>query len=235
MHPGRNAPANDIAARVTYDQCTSNDTEGHLISTKNTADRIKALKPDPSMVAVASISAPADPYVVTWKAPTTTDSTCGVASCPWPVIAHSCTATNGTFGDPGVREAQLVEEFGANGLVLPICSDNYAPSLQRIGDMINALLGPPCVLGTVSKVSGTQDDDCKVTQNDGSGDKPIPSCADNGGTAPCWQLVAGNCVNGGRALDVSPDPSLPASAAATISYDCRLCTPGMPEPQRSCP
>jgi hypothetical protein len=234
MHPNRNAPGNDVTAMVTYDKCASNDMEGRLLGVKNTADRIKALKTDPSMVVVASLSAPAEPYTVTWRIPSTADPSCGVASCPWPQIAHSCTANDGTFGDPGVRETQLAEEFGRNSILLPICADNYAPSLQRIGDMINSLLGPKCVPGPVSLDPATGKLDCKVTENDGSGDRTVPSCTDNGDLAPCWQLVQGNCLTG-QALDVLPDPTVPASAAATISYDCRLCTPGMPEPQRGCP
>ena len=130
--------------------------------------------------------------------------------------------------------AKLGEEFGRNSLLLPICADNYAPSLQRIGDMINSLLGPKCVPGPISLDPATGKLDCKVTENDGSGDRTVPSCTDNGDLAPCWQLVQGNCLSG-QALDVSPDPTVPASASATISYDCRLCTPGMPEPQRGCP
>ena len=51
----------------------------------------------------------------------------GAASCPWPEITHTCTATDSSFADPGVRTAELVQEFGVNGLSVSICDANYAP------------------------------------------------------------------------------------------------------------
>ena len=91
-HPSRNAPNNDVAATVTYTGCRSNDTEGYLLSVDDTAQPDQGLKADPSQVIVAAITGPATPYTVNWKAPSTTDTSCGAASCPWPEIAHSCTA-----------------------------------------------------------------------------------------------------------------------------------------------
>ena len=79
MHPSRSAPNNDVAATVTYNNCTSNDTEGYLLSVVDTANRIKGLKPDPSQVIVAAITGPATPYTVNWKAPSTAEI--GRASC----------------------------------------------------------------------------------------------------------------------------------------------------------
>ena len=78
-------------------------------SVTDTANRIKALKTDPSQVAVVSIQGPVTPYTVTWKSPSTSDTSCGAASCPWPVIAHTCTAGDGSFADPGVRTSELVQ------------------------------------------------------------------------------------------------------------------------------
>jgi hypothetical protein len=96
-HPDRNAPNLDVAATVTYAGCVSDDNDGYLLSAADTANRIKSLKRDPSQVLVAAITGPASPYTVTWKAPSSTDTSCNTTgkTCPWPVIAHSCTATNG--------------------------------------------------------------------------------------------------------------------------------------------
>ena len=137
MHPSRHAPGMDMNAMVSYDTCTSNDTEGYLLSTVETANRIKALKADPSKIIVAAITGPAAPYTVTWKAPSTADTSCGAASCPWPVIAHSCTtAVDGSFADPAVRIIELTNQFGANGIVRSICSDDLGagPAKRRAGD-----------------------------------------------------------------------------------------------------
>ena len=52
VHPNRNAPNNDVTAMVDVrPSCTSNDTEGYLLSVADTANRLKALKADPAQVA----------------------------------------------------------------------------------------------------------------------------------------------------------------------------------------
>jgi hypothetical protein len=242
MHPDRNAPNNDVAQTVNYNNCTSNDAEGYLLSVVDTANRIKALKPDPSQVIVAAITGPNMPYTVNWKAPSTADTSCGAASCPWPVIAHSCTAPDTSFADPSVRIGEFVQQFGANGLVLPICSDNFAPSLQRIGDLINASLQPPCITGRVATKPGTQEPDCTVVSHTsdglgGSVDSTVPACADNGGAAPCWRLTTGMCGGNqnGQVVDVSVDMNLPTTTSQQATVNCALCIPGTSEPDRGCP
>jgi len=228
-HPSRSAPNSDVTAMVTYPGCRSNDQEGYLLSVADVANRIKALKSDPGQVAVVSIQGPSTPYTVTWKAPSTSDTSCGAASCPWPVIAHSCTASDSSFADPGVRTAEFVQAFGANGMVLPICSDNYGPSMDRVASLIKGMLGPTCIPGRVGINPKTGGPDCKVTSHTPNGtgsfvDKTVPSCADNGGVPPCWSLSAGGATCQGVVLDISADPSLPATTSATISYDCAKCS-----------
>ena len=111
----RNALVNDVNVAVAYSDCTSNDTDGYLLSVRDTVNRIRALKADDGQVMVAAITGPRAPYVVNWRAPYTADSSCGAASCPWPMIAHSCTASDGSFADPAVRIGDMVDRFGANG------------------------------------------------------------------------------------------------------------------------
>ena len=139
MHPSRLAPNNNMSAMVGYTNCRSNDNEGYLLSALDVADRLKALKSDPSQVIVAAITGLATPYTVTWRAPSTADTSCGAASCPWPVIAHSCTATDGSFADPPVRVSDFVGHFGSNGLRFSICGDIGA-AMQSIADKIISLM-----------------------------------------------------------------------------------------------
>jgi len=240
MHPNRNAPGNDITQTVSYADCTSNDTEGYLLSTVDTANRIKGLKAKASQVIVAAITGPSTPYVVHWIPPTSPDTTCGAASCPWPEISHSCGSVDapGGFADPAVRINQFVDQFGDNGLKLPICSDNFAGSLDRIAMLINETLQPPCIAGTVAKKPGTQDDDCTVVSHtsnglDGFVDAAVPSCA-SGAPAPCWQLAPGGAC-GGFTVNVSPDPAVPMSTTQNATVNCALCTPGISDPARGCP
>jgi len=245
MHPNRNAPNNDVTARVSYDSCTSNDSEGYLLSVVDTANRIKKLKPSADQVIVAAITGPATPYTVKWKTPSTADTSCGAASCPWPVIDHSCGADDDTvvgFADPGVRVGEFVKEFGANGLSLPICSDNFAPSLKRIGDLINQTLRPPCITGTVANKAGTSEPDCTVVSHTLNGlngfiDSTVPACSANAGAAPCWRLTTGMCSGGanGQIVEVSADPSLPTTTSQNATVNCALCIPGVSDAARGCP
>jgi hypothetical protein len=239
IHPNRNAPNADVAATVMYPSCRSNDQEGYLLSVLDTANRIKALKADPSQVLVAAITGPVTPYTVNWKAPSTADTSCGAASCPWPVIAHSCTASDGSFADPSVRVTEFVNQFGANGITLPICLDSFSMSLDRIAMLINASLQPPCINSPVARKPGGTEYDCTVVSHTSNGlggtvDATVPACSENGGQAPCWQLTPGGMGCTGNIVDVSTDPSLPQSTAQNATVNCALCDPNFPDPNRMC-
>jgi hypothetical protein len=230
VRPSRLAPNNDVMSTVTYPSCTSDESGQYLLKVADTVSAIKALKSDPAQVAVVSIQGQATPYTVTWRNPSSPngDTSCGVASCPWPLIAHSCVATDGSFADPGVRTTEFVQAFGGNGLVLPICSDNLSPALDRAAMMVNALLGPRCIGGLIGENTKTGLPDCKVTTHtpDGRGgfiDKAVPACADSGGAAPCWQLTTTAMCGAGSVLDLSLDPTSPAASGASVSYDCAKC------------
>ena len=240
IHPNRNAPNQDVTQTVNYPTCRSNDAEGYLLGVVDTANRIKSLKADPSQVIVAAITGPAMPYNVKWKAPSATDTSCGAASCPWPVIDHSCTASDGSFADPSVRIVEFVNQFGANGLVLPICSDNFGPSLDRIAALINASLQPPCIAQHVATKAGTQEPDCAVVSHTSNGlggfiDSTVPWCG-SGASPPCWQLDPGamGCPAPGSIVTVKPDPNVPTSTAQNATVNCSLCDPMFPDPNRGC-
>jgi hypothetical protein len=234
----RLAPSNDVAATVPYTVCTSNDREGYLLAAVDTANRIKALKADPRQVVVASIQGPMTPYVVSWRAPVTADTSCGAASCPWPRISLSCMASDGSFGEPGLRTAELVAEFGAQGLVLPICADSFAPSLQRIGELTRTLWSPPCIEHEVRRDPERLQPECKVSvqmvQNGTVTGNAIPSCADTGNAAPCWTLTRGSQCPGSE-VSVTADPTAPWPDNATLTVSCALCDPGVPDPVHGCP
>ena len=145
--PVRLAPNNSTSDTVTYQSCVSAEQSRRLKTVAETAAQIKALKPDPAnQIAFAAIAAPAAPYQVHWKTPPIASET-----GPWPEISHSCTATDGSFGDPSVRVTELVRQFGAHGLAASICDSEFASALQLIGQQMVALIdGGP----------GTPDDGC---------------------------------------------------------------------------
>lgn len=218
MPPNRTAPNENVNASVAYDQCASNDAEGYLLSSLDTANRIKSLKPDSSRMVVASIQGAPTPYTVHWNNPLAADTSCGAASCPWPAITHACTASDGRYGDPGIRTAQFVQEFGINGLQLSVCDSSFASGLDRVAMLINRVLGPACIPGPIGLNSVGQPD-CKVTENYGGFGPPVPSCADTGGVPPCWRLQT-DATCPGQVLTVSPDPHGPTSGRTLYSYDC---------------
>ena len=130
---------------------------------------------------VAAITGAPSPYVVGWKAPSTADTSCGAASCPWPVIQHACTAADASFADPAVRINELVQQFGANGTTLSICDADFSPALSNIASEIVEYVNAPCIQGRIAKRPGTTREDCTVTDNATGGS--VPACADTGATA----------------------------------------------------
>jgi hypothetical protein len=161
--PLREAPGDDVTAMVPQMNCTSAECDGRLIPVAEFVARIKALKTAPnSEILVAALAGPSTPYTVTWKAPSTADTSCGASSCPWPIIAHSCMAADGSFADPSIRINEWVAAFGANGIASSICDANFGPALMQIASRIGTLL----------------------TAGGGTGGPPgpIPSCGATGGT-----------------------------------------------------
>ncbi len=137
VKPPRLAPTGSTGDMVALDGCTSAEGAGRLTPVATVVQQIIALKADPSMVLVGAIAGPSAPYVVKWKAPSIADTSCGAASCPWPFIAHSCIATDGTYGDPAVRINQWVNAFGDNGTKVSICSDSFAPLMETLAQRLN--------------------------------------------------------------------------------------------------
>ena len=80
---------------------------------------------------VAAITGAPSPYVVGWKAPSTADTSCGAASCPWPVIQHTCTATDGSFADPPCASTSSCASSAPTARTLSICDDDFSPALSQ--------------------------------------------------------------------------------------------------------
>jgi hypothetical protein len=203
------------------------------VSVGDTAQRIKSLKGDDGQIMLTAITGPATPYVVQWREPRTSDSTCGQSSCVWPEIEHSCVAADGSFGDPAVRIAELVGHFGDNGKLLPICESDYAPALSNIGSNIAKYVNAPCITGRIAKRPGTAKEDCTVVDADTAA--TVPSCADTGGSGECWHLVAGGNMCAGVSIVVQADPATGSDPPGNLTVRCTMCVPGMADPEVDCP
>ena len=109
-------------------------------------------------------------------------------------------------------------------MVLPICVDSFAASLDRIATLINTSLQPPCITSPVARKANSEEYDCTVVSHASNGvggtfDATVPSCDSNGNTPPCWALEsAASCS--GQVLKVSADPNVPPYTSVTVSYDC---------------
>jgi hypothetical protein len=228
----------DLTTMLTYDNCVSSEGMGLLTPVGTFLQQIKSLKTDPAnQILVASIQGPVTPYVEHWKAAPIADTG------PWPEIEHSCDmGTQIGFADPGVRLQQFVQGFGGNGLVYPICSSNFGPSLQTIAQKLSALIGPSCITGTVAKRVGTQTADCTVTQitPDGMGGNKqdiIQNCDDTGGATPCWSLASAagmNCPANSSIVKIDRGGQM-APDNTRNAVDCSMCIAGFPDPTRGCP
>jgi hypothetical protein len=130
--PPRLPPGGDVSEVVTMDGCASAEDAGMLTPVGRIVEQLRALKrfPDQQIV-VAAIAGPTTPYTISWT---------NGANGPRPRIASSCTGGDGSAAVPAVRIEQWVRSFGPNGLMLPVCIDNYGPSLDRLGALMNGAL-----------------------------------------------------------------------------------------------
>jgi hypothetical protein len=132
VKPPRLAPNGDAADVVTLDGCVSAEGAGMLTPIASLAAQFRSLKAFPDeQIVIAAIAGPAQPYTIKWRNPPMTDTG------PWPVIAHACTSPDASFADPAVRIGQLAQAFGANGISLSACADNFTPGFDRIGQLLN--------------------------------------------------------------------------------------------------
>jgi hypothetical protein len=241
--PARRAPNGVVTDTINYDTCMSSEEAGRLIPVATVATALRALKASPeSEIVVASIQGPAAPYQVHWKAPLLSDTG------PWPELSHSCTATDGSFADPGVRLQQLARAFGSNGASYSICDADYGPTLQAIARRILQMGGRGCFAAVLVDKDGNGGNgvqaDCTVFDRvpNGTGgveNRPLPACDANGNTPPCWRAVPASsapvtCPAGNSQIVV--DRGTTAVPDNTITQArCALCIPGMPNPTLGCP
>jgi len=142
VRPPRFAPNGQEGDTVTLQSCSSSECDGVLTPVGEVAARLKALKAAPaSEILVAAITGPVTPYQVRWRPSIVVgDTSCGMASCPWPQIEHSCTASDSSYANPAVRITQLTTAFGVNGFASSICDADFSPALQQIASRIGTLL-----------------------------------------------------------------------------------------------
>lgn len=255
------AQGTTAAPTLNLVNCKDNDSSSSAFTpVSQFVSDIKALKPDPdNQILVAGIIAPTTPVEIGWYLKTGQNAAGQQVQELFPDEMHSCGAqggsevspnpitdsgpnffqsatkftTDGSFGDPGIREAQFIKAF-PNNFVASICDPDYASSMANIAQKLGQLLKPPCITDTLQKDT-LGNPICTVIEHltDMQGNKKdlaIQDCAENGNTAPCWSLVPGGttCPNGSQINVTDPANANPASESSTV--ECSLCLPGFTQP-----
>jgi hypothetical protein len=202
--------------------------DGHLLRVADIAAALKLLKPGtPEKVVVSVIAAPPSPYKTELTPPALADD-----PSLWPSIAHSCSAGDGSWGDPAVRLSDLAEAFGANGSFESLCVDSFEPALRRTAEIVKKTVAPPCLTDKVvdaDPATPMLEPDCTAVAYDDHGSSaPLARCAGTAGVA-CWELVsdAASCGEGKR-VGFRLAPGWVSSPEATLT--CKVCAPNDPRP-----
>jgi hypothetical protein len=234
------APTLDLA------NCQDNEAGGSFLrSVGDFVNDVKMLKPDPDhQILVAAITAPPAPYTVKWF-----PASQGQNTQPgelWPQVLHSCgavgnsdvnpngvNATDGSFGDPGVRITQFVNSF-QDSVIASICDPDYSRSMTAIATKLKGLLTPPCITDKLQN-DAQGNPACTVTENltDSSNHTTrvaIPNCNENGNTAPCWKMVPGTMGCTGQTIQVNDTAANMMATSENSTVQCSICLPGVSAP-----
>jgi hypothetical protein len=228
---GKLAPPPKSGAVSSLTGCVSDDTTtGKLTNLGDEIAFLASLKTQPNRVFVAAMTGPPTPYGVMPDAD-------GDQS-----VVHSCAQSSAEYADPAVRIQQWVAGFGDHGLQETICAPSFSPAMSQIAGELVKLVGPTCLpANLVDTDPGTSaiDADCRVEDSYVNAGKsvitPLPSCAANGNTPPCWQLVSDSTLCGGSGLlpVITRDPTMQLPNGLVTFFSCAQCVAGRVTP--GCP
>ena len=170
---------------------------GHLWPTVDLFTKfVKSLKDDENDILVAAITGPVESMGAIYRVVPFQNAN-GETD---PNIDHSCVfpAPNGglpEYGDPAVRIAQWVSNFGGNGALYPICADTFAMAMNGIADKLHQKLGASCLsTNLATKQDGSHN--CQVVENIKDTDtqktmsRQLDECSSAVDNTPCYRLTA---------------------------------------------
>ncbi len=206
---------NEMTTTGTKSSCHSNESAEYVADLARYKATLAGLKPNPKDVLFGAIvSDGAGAVAVELRTPPG-------GGTAIPSLAHSC-AYDGSLGpevaDPAVRLVELARQV-PRGAVVNICNANLAPAMLQMGQHINALLGVPCIPDVISTP-----DLCEVYDVlAAGGEQQISSCAETGGAAPCFSIVADAATcPAAQNLKVQITRSIPAASDTYTSVRCPL-------------
>jgi hypothetical protein len=213
----------------TKGQCHPADASAYLATAGQYAAFLHGLKTFPGKVFVAGITGPPSPFAVEPRTPL------GEMTMI-PALAHSCSYVDRNaqteVADPATRLKAFVDQFADHSAFSSICEQDLSSAMLQIGDLVKAVMGPPCFVGQLLDedpgIAGPQYD-CTVGVVDGQDPAPgrsLPACnrADASATnQPCSRLAADgtSCPKADhRRLVVEGQAMLPGDAY--VSASCAL-------------
>jgi hypothetical protein len=224
---GQAPPDADFSAPLA--ECAPAE-DGALRNVRELVDQIRALKNDPDRILVSGIFG--------WPAGGSGEYRVGRETEPflgrpgaWDYLP-TCQSANGV-ATAALRIKQFVESFGDNGAFESICSGDFRPVLQRMGERLRVFVDPDlCLPPTVdrSPAPGVQPD-CVVSERaaGGNGETVLPPC-DTATTQPCWRSIESPPWCPGPLLVIEGQPAPPETL---VTIKCRTCVrPDDPRCQR---
>ena len=132
---------------------------------------------------------------------------------------------------PGPRLTDFVNQFGANGLYVGLCSGQFGAAIQRIGEFTNEGLRPPCAshLRDVDLETPGLQPNCTMTRTSSF---PVGAImtrrfpAATSAQPPCWRLgPPGSCSGGvaGQIFDIQFEPDWCSEAVTSFTVECLTC------------
>ena len=192
----------------------------------DTANRLKSLKANPAQVAVID---PGAVHAVHRHVEGAGHARQLVWRGVMPVAADraSCTASDEQLRRSRRPHGGAGRAVRRQRLVLPICDDDFAPSMDLAATLLKSRAVAPCLPGPIGWNAAGTAADCKVTEHYATRTgrrstrrfRPAPTTA-------TWHRVGSckaACPPAFTGDEVMPDPDVPQSGSETFTYDCAKC------------
>ncbi len=210
------------------ENCIPNEDSDLVNDVASYIEHLKGFKRSPSQLLVAAIAGDLEPIAVEMRDTTFYDFQV-------PQLAYSCEGTGLGEAVAPIRLSSYVNAFDRRTLE-SLCQNDLTGAVQQIANLIDDLLGPPCLQGELADISpapGLQPD-CVITEVvdaglDNESETRLPACdnpgtPENSSTLPCYYLFE-------NAAECSAYPS---QLAVDIIYAEGVVVPPLTEARISC-
>jgi len=210
--------------------CVSNETPtSKLTKLGDEVTFLKSLKPDPTLVWVATIAGPPTPYSIT-TTPVMTD----VGTQNQPQMVPSCAQSATEQAAPAVRLQPWAQAFGDHGLTQEICADSLQPQWGLVATTVERIFHDcfPAGVRDANPATPAIEPSCTALDWVASSpqshvtSQPLPECTSATSSTACWQMSPSTVCGGGE-LFVAQRPAGSASTTYFTTVTCDVCPPGV--------